>query len=1354
MLGKIFTTINLFILAGVSNLFSQETYVKTLSEAEGLSQGYVTSLFQDRRGFVWIGTLYGLNRYDGYHCKPYLPNHLDPFSLHANIITCINEDKNGLIWVGTDEGLFLFDPYTEKFLDLAKVTPNEPTGTIRDVILDDQNNVWCYARTGRTAAIYVVQNKSNLVQELRKETYGPQSLKVLSLNLPDELGNQINLFAQTSPNTCLIANLQKQFFNLNLAEHSFQRISNPLNTDEALLLPAFKGANYGSLLFHDSDIQNMIPPEKRVGYLKTPDGTRYICQFYDQHIYQLNTPFEKTNSTIFQSSTIFSTLPQPHSWARMVDKHGNIWMGTIGGGVQIISILPNTVKKIFSDINFCNPARMPNQQVWAGMYSQDKWIDPIQRQLTEPIWKNQLAPNQSVNSALYVEEERAIYLLLNNSDKTSSFSRYDLPTRQLETVLPKVINYTTDPVMMLKDYLGNIWIAGSSGQLIRFNPASKQTDSWNYSSLFSNIVHPGQLITRSIVEDLHHTIWIGNDYGLVKIKLDKGLPQMKAYFNTPNETPVFKANGIFSVYPDKIDSNLLWLGTISGGLAQFNIRTEQITYIPSGHPSKFDIVLGLLPDSSNNLWLSTNKGLFCYRPKTNIFADFSQLEYIPTTDFNAAARLNLDNNQLLFGGNNGLLLVQPEQVRHLATEGAVQLTTISINRLPSIHPENIGKVKFDEANQPSIQLAHDDFSLTIGFALPMAANTEILLYRYKMEGLSNEWINIGQEHLIEFSGLKPGDYRLQIQALHATDNWENAANLSIAVIVHPPWYFSGAAYGAYLLLIMLGTRSLFIYQRKQLARTHQADLDRKEKERLQSLDTLKNRFFAYIAHEFKSPLTIILGGVKQIQRDTTEENKNITDSILKQGNDMLQLIDEMIGVTQLQDNTIRPNYEHRDIVPFLTSIVHSYFPLTELDEIELEFKCDVKSFEMDFDRFRTQYILNNLISNAIQHTPAKGRITVSLQPLSNNLVELSVKDTGSGIHPSDLPFIFDKYYRANSNEKNQHNFGLGLSFLKELTQLLKGQIQVDSQPGNGSVFSIILPVIAPEGVSVKTNLIEEITYQHIETDTPSEAAKDAPSLLIVDDNISIHRYLKTLLMPHFRLLFANNGKDGLEMAIQEIPDLILSDVIMPQMDGIEMTSQIKAHPLTSHIPVILLSAKNEVTDRITGKLRGADAYIGKPFDDKELLFTLQNLYALQQNWKERYAKVVEGNFDLKDANNMPKEFDPFSVEQTDSFMQEVMEAFEKYYSKDNFDADELCKTLNVSKSQLYRKLSKISDQSVMELLRNYRLQKAIHLLQDYPELSTKEVAYQVGFKEHSHFSSTFKKRYGVSPSSVRKKSNL
>jgi CheY-like chemotaxis protein len=405
---------------------------------------------------------------------------------------------------------------------------------------------------------------------------------------------------------------------------------------------------------------------------------------------------------------------------------------------------------------------------------------------------------------------------------------------------------------------------------------------------------------------------------------------------------------------------------------------------------------------------------------------------------------------------------------------------------------------------------------------------------------------------------------------------------------------------------------------------------------------------------------------------------------------------------------------------------------------------------MDFDRLRTQYILNNLISNAIQHTPAKGRITISLQPLPNNQVELSVRDTGTGIHPDDLPYIFDKYYRSNSSPQ-QHNFGLGLSFLKELTQLLRGQIQVESKLGKGSIFRVLLPVIAPEGECVKSTEKVEHSLQESNTAPTPIASKEAPTVLIVDDNESIHRYLRSLLQPHFRLLFANNGREGLNMAIQEIPDLILSDVMMPQMDGIEMTSQIKAYPLTSHIPVILLSAKNEVIDRITGKLRGADAYIGKPFDDNELLFTLQNLYSLQQNWKQRYAKVVEGNFDLKDANNMPKEFDSFSVEQTDSFMQEIMQAFELNYSRESFDADELSKILSISKSQLYRKLSKISDQSVMELLRSFRLQKSVSLLQNFPELSTKEVAYQVGFKEHSHFSSTFKKRYGISPSSMRKK---
>lgn len=543
----------------------------------------------------------------------------------------------------------------------------------------------------------------------------------------------------------------------------------------------------------------------------------------------------------------------------------------------------------------------------------------------------------------------------------------------------------------------------------------------------------------------------------------------------------------------------------------------------------------------------------------------------------------------------------------------------------------------------------------------------------------------------------------------------------------------------------------FRYQRKRMALEFTANLNQKEMERLQSMDDFKNRFFAYIAHEFKTPLTIIMGASEQIRRLVPAGNaRQYPEAIAREGNNMLNLINEMIDVTRLQDKSIKPNYDRINMVEFLRNVTASHKSLADLNRIHLEFVCHLPELFTDMDPLRTQYILNNLLSNAIQHTPPNGKITVSLEKPDGNNAMICVSDNGKGISPEDIPHIFEKYYRASEETKPQYNFGLGLSFVRELTEMLNGTVSVSSNPGMLTVFTLELPLKAHTGATSSPDYLH-----HTKTDTLEFTASDAippnaPHILIVDDNPAILSYLKSVLKPHFRLSIAKNGQDGMEIAIQEIPDLILTDVMMPVMDGIEMTNLLKSHQLTSHIPVVMLSAKNEAADRIKGQEQGADLYLGKPFNDQELVLAIHNLNKLQQKWKERYATLYAGAENLKTAPDMPEGFNKLSVSTNDAFMQRVLNTFEENYTRENFDAAEIATLMNISKAQLYRKISQISEESVMGMLRNYRLGKAVEFLENQPNMSTKEVAFRVGFKEYSHFSASFKKYFNVAPSEWRK----
>jgi signal transduction histidine kinase/CheY-like chemotaxis protein/AraC-like DNA-binding protein len=895
-------------------------------------------------------------------------------------------------------------------------------------------------------------------------------------------------------------------------------------------------------------------------------------------------------------------------------------------------------------------------------------------------------------------------------------------------------------------------VAGSGGEIIIYNVNSGKTDHREVAYLLPEKSNHRFQMFRCITEDRSGRIWIGGDAGLTRVSFNNGQPEFTAYHNKGTNGPIFRSTWIFCLYPDPRDADLLWIGTMSGGLARFNCKTEKVTYVSSEKNPGFDIVSGVVADNKSNLWLSTNKGLYQYQIPTDVFVDYSKISHIPKLDINAGASILTDAGLILLGTTNGMIEVNPRDITSRDVIGNLVISNLAINRQSTDFAIAEGKISFDEKSQISLNLSYDDNYVSVGFSIPTALNPASAQYRYKIEGLGNEWVYIGQTHNIEFSRLSPGRYLLEIQAVSGGQSWSDASSVKLPIHVSPPWYASNLAYILYLCLLTGLIWAGLKYQKNRLALQFKADLNQKEMERLQSMDDFKNRFFAYIAHEFKTPLTIIMGASEQLKRAIPGGNTGqYQEAIIREGNNMLGLINEMIDVTRLQDKSIKPHYDHRDMVEFLKGVTESHRPLTDLNQISLEFGSDSSTLLMDMDPLRTQYILNNLLSNAIQHTPAGGRIRVELQKSGTDKVMIRVVDNGTGISQEDLPNIFEKYFRAEGVTKDQNNFGLGLSFVRELTDLLHGSITVESVPGAETAFILILPARAPMGILVPPSN-GRIDFQPNVSEWVSNVKPpvNAPQLLVVDDNPAIQSYLKLVLQPHFRLLIAKNGQEGLDIAIQEIPDLILTDVMMPVMDGIEMTNRLKSHQLTSHIPVVMLSAKNEIADRIKGQEQGADLYMGKPFNDQELILAIHNLNELQKKWKERYATVYTGTSSLEAAPDMPDSFNRVSISNNDAFMQRVLGTFEKNYANEKFDAVEIAALLNISKAQLYRKLSQISEESVMGMLRNYRLEKAVELIEKEPDMSIKEVAFKVGFKEYSHFSASFKKQFNIAPSEWRK----
>ena len=557
-----------------------------------------------------------------------------------------------------------------------------------------------------------------------------------------------------------------------------------------------------------------------------------------------------------------------------------------------------------------------------------------------------------------------------------------------------------------------------------------------------------------------------------------------------------------------------------------------------------------------------------------------------------------------------------------------------------------------------------------------------------------------------------------------------------------------------VLLFSLGiARLIKSLEKEKMAAEKSQALLQAESSQMQAMDEFKTRFYNNITHEFRTPLTIILGmadqlaaGGKQLAEGTLAEGLKM---IKRNGQKLLNLTNQMLNLSKLEANTMPVNLVQGDVVTYLKYLVESFHSLAGAKNICLEFSAEPEEIRMDFDPDKMQDIVSNLLSNAIKFTPENGQVKVAIAKDGEQVI-LSVKDTGRGISKEHLPRIFDRYFQADANGNLAEGTGLGLALTRELVKLLKGEITVESTPGKGSVFTVRLPVtnLAKQALAPLTSaqVPLDLFFEKSEKAALASACRDGEKLvlLIVEDNADVVRYLRSLLSEDYQIEEAGNGREGFEKAVEIIPDLVISDVMMPEMNGFDFCKKLKNDLRTSHIPVVLLTAKADADSRLEGLEAGADAYLAKPFDKEELFVRVKKLIELRKALQERYTS-------LSDTTEIFPQNGIFQKE--DTFLQDVRRLLLEHLDDEEFGIPELCRSMGMSRSQLYRKFKALTDTTVHHFIHNLRLGKARELLLS-TDLNVTEIAFETGFKNHSHFSRIFMKKFGVSPSQLRQEQHL
>jgi signal transduction histidine kinase/DNA-binding response OmpR family regulator len=808
------------------------------------------------------------------------------------------------------------------------------------------------------------------------------------------------------------------------------------------------------------------------------------------------------------------------------------------------------------------------------------------------------------------------------------------------------------------------------------------------------------------------------------------------------------------------------VGTQGGGLSRLNLEDGTFANfsVIDGLPN--NVVYGIL-SSGSELWVSTNNGLCKVKTDkygTPAFRNYDVSDGLQGNEFNTGAYSKSSSGELFFGGLNGVNAFFPSNIRDNIYVPPVVITELRfLNRTDD--KKNLPVQLSIAGNKEEVTIPYSQNSFTVVFASLDYTAPEKNKYMYKLDPIHESWINLGTQRNVTFTELSAGEYVLIVRGSNNDNTW-NEEGATLRIIITPPFWLSAWAYVFYTVLLILIMYFIRRYELSRIRLKNRLKLGAFETQKLKELDEMKSGFFANISHEFRTPLTLILGPAEQLEQNETDEVKKAKlHTIKSSANRMLRLINQILDLSKLETGKGRLNCEKGDLVSFIKGITMSFSSIAERKKISLRFESDTQEISTYFDRDVIEKIFYNLLSNAFKFTNKGGSVEVIVNhpvtdisnPFPNNTCKISVRDSGIGIPDSELPKVFNKFYTVeNINGFTEQGSGIGLALVKELVEHHKGKITVESKIDEGSVFTVSLPVgkdflneneIAKdrtEGKFISGEKLNEYVDEElveVENDNGTDIAEktdDSLIVLIVEDNPDLRNYIATNLSTDYKLIEASTGKEGCERAVEIIPDLIISDVMMPEMDGYSLCKKLKTDERTSHIPIILLTARAGQEDKITGLETGADDYLTKPFSSKELALRVKNLIETRQTLRKKFSSSLIIR---------PKEIATGSIDKL--FLEKAIKVVERNLSNDKFSVEDFSNEMNLSHSQLHRKLKALVNQSSIQFVRSIRMQRALELLKNNSG-NIAEIAWQVGFTDPSYFTKTFSKHFGYLPSDVSK----
>lgn len=1315
------------------------------SSKDGMSSNIVNAVLKDKFGYMWFATEDGLNKFDGNTFTAYRHNAADTSSINANQILSLFEDPSGNLWIGTNNGLSLYDRKRDVFINfnLTKGTP------ARCLCSDYEGNLWIGGywglykynySTGKSNGYFAGNGKkgslmSNTILCVFEDSKHRLWVGTdMGLHLFQPTTDNFRLFSKTTSDSSISDNSIKSIIEdkegcvwigtsdggLNAllpngnGFKSFKSIEEQpttLSSNRILCMAQestgkiWVGTENGLNIF-DIKTKQVQRVNENIRYRYGLKGKSVRCILIDNNgIYWIGTYLNGINK-YDRNLTFFNLMqsnpfdpfglsaPKVTSFAEA--GNGNLYIGTDGGGLNLYNQNTGLIQHISLSVNSHKPLTIlalerVGNELWIGTYMQ------------------------------------GIYVLNTINGSVRHYNKGDGAT-----------NLSSDEIFCLKkDKYGNMWI-GTNGRGVDIYNAKSGTFSRfaiqeaKASTLFNCYI-------RSIEEDNLGNIWIGT-LGSGLAVYNQESKSFRLYNSANTGMPL---EDIQTLLP--IKNGIVWVGTRGNGIFRLDFINNSFSNLAEAQGLANSQIYKIIEDNSGKLWISTNKGISFYDPTNKTFKNYTTNNGLQGNSYYLGAGIKTSNGELFFGGLEGFNYFIPSELNFNKNIPNVVFTDLKVEN-QSVIPGPNAALHENISVAKEVYLGYKQ-NFSIAFATLDYTNSNECQYQYMLDGFDKEWNKIGASHSAIFTNLDPGTYTLKVKAYNPNSSWTTEAS-TMTIHIKPPFWRTIYAYIFYFVFIAFillvaryrGIKKIeqkFAVEQERIQVKQQLEAERKETERQRAFDQVKIKFLTNLSHEFRTPISLIVGPVENLlEKEKDGERLTQLSMIKRNARRLLNLVNQLLDFRKLEEQEVKLNTTDEDFVSFVGDVVDSFRDLAERRHINLNYYSSLKNYFTAFDKDKVERILFNLLSNAFKFTKQDGQVTLDIhESIDQKGLSISIVDTGIGMTKEEQERIFDRFFQGETHESimNQGS-GIGLSITKEFVQLHGGTIEVDSTYGKGSTFTVFLPLekLNPPA-SISTPFIETEEEIEIKSEQNEDVNLDQFTLLLVEDNEDFRTYLKDSLKPFYKIIEATDGREGWHKVLSTHPQVIVSDISMPYMDGIELSNKIKGDKRTCHIPIILLTAHTGDENQLKGLKTGASDYLTKPFNSEILRFKINNLILLNQSLKETYSRrlsVVEAPIEMQSEN--------------EKLLIKITQYIEENIDNEKLSVEELSKYVFMSRGSLYTKLLDLTGETPVEFIRSVKLNKAANLLEN-TDMKVAQIGYTVGFSTPNYFTRAFKAKFNMLP---------